>query len=80
MCTQAVQYCDEIVSSVHKQYNITGAVVLSAHKWSNIAARWHYLCTSSAAVDQSALFFKDLEIDFAKKKCTFDVKIMEKSD
>ena len=31
-CPQVVQYRCEIVLSVHKQYNIAGTVVLSAHK------------------------------------------------
>ncbi len=48
-CTQAVQSCREMVSSVHGQYNIAAEIVPSVHKQCNIVVRWYYLSATSVA-------------------------------
>ena len=46
-CTQAVQSCREMVSSVHGQYNIAAEIVPSVHKQCNNVVRWYYLSATS---------------------------------
>ena len=93
-CPQVVQYCDEIVSNVYKQCNIAMRLYQVSTSSTILRESLYYLCTSGAKLRQDGIICAqvvqpwtnlpfsstDLEIDFAKTICTFDVKIMEKSD
>ena len=54
-CPQAVQYCDEIVSSVHKRYNIMTRLYQVCISSTILREPLYYLCTSSAILRQDGI-------------------------